>query len=86
MITNSADVDTYTVLQLQGEGNAGANNNTFLDSSPNAFTVTRNGNTTQGTFSPFGNNWSNYFSSANFFSFPSSGVFAPGTGDFTVEA
>jgi hypothetical protein len=36
-------------------------NNVFLDSSVNNFAITRNGNTTQGTFSPYGENWSNYF-------------------------
>ena len=40
-------------LLLPGNGTNGAQNNTFLDSSTNNFTVTRNGNTTQGTFSPF---------------------------------
>lgn len=51
---------------------------TFIDNSPNAFTITpvgnaavtssyilpaitRNGNTTQGSLSPYGNLWSNYF-------------------------
>jgi hypothetical protein len=42
-----------TVLLLHGDGTNGAQNNTFLDSSTNNFTITRNGNTTQGTFSPF---------------------------------
>jgi hypothetical protein len=42
-----------TVLLLHGDGTNGAQNNTFLDSSTNTFTITRNGNTTQGTFSPF---------------------------------
>ena len=28
-------------------------NNTFLDSSTNNFTITRNGNTAQGSFTPF---------------------------------
>ena len=35
------------------DGSNGAQNNTFLDSSSNGFTVTRNGDTTQGSFSPF---------------------------------
>ena len=43
----------YTTLLLPGNGTNGAQNNTFLDSSANNFTITRNGNTTQGTFSPF---------------------------------
>jgi hypothetical protein len=53
-----------TVLLLHGDGTNGAQNNTFLDSSTNNFTITRNGNTTQGTFSPFSvgaGEWSNYF-------------------------
>ena len=48
-------------LNLHGNGTNAAQNNTFLDSSTNNFTITRNGNTTQGTFSPYGSNWSNYF-------------------------
>ena len=47
-------------LLLHGDGTNGAQNNTFLDSSTNALSITRNGNTTQGTFSPYGSNWSNY--------------------------
>jgi hypothetical protein len=50
-----------TVLLLHGDGTNGAQNNTFTDGSTNNFTITRNGNTTQGTFTPFGDNWSNYF-------------------------
>jgi hypothetical protein len=40
-------------LLLPGDGTNGAQNNTFTDASTNNFTITRNGNTTQGTFSPF---------------------------------
>jgi hypothetical protein len=63
----SAETDPnfkQTVLLLHGDGTNGAQNNTFLDSSTNNFTITRNGNTTQGTFSPFSvgaGEWSNYF-------------------------
>jgi len=48
-----------SLLTLQN--NQPVNNNVFLDNSTNNFFVTRNGNTTQGTFSPYGGNWSNYF-------------------------
>ena len=51
----------YVTMLLHGDGTNGAQNNTFLDSSTNNFTITRNGNTTQGSFSPYGSNWSNYF-------------------------
>jgi hypothetical protein len=51
----------YVTMLLHGDGTNGAQNNTFLDSSTNNFTITRNGNTTQGSFSPYGSNWSNNF-------------------------
>ena len=61
----AAAVDEFfnrVTLLLPGNGTNGAQNNTFLDSSTNNFTITRNGNTTQGTFSPFSQTgWSNFF-------------------------
>jgi hypothetical protein len=76
----------YVTLMLHGNGTNGAQNNTFLDSSTNNFTITRNGNTTQGTFAPFGSNWSNFFDgSGDFLNAGNNSAFAFGTGDFTVE-
>ena len=74
-------------LLLPGNGTNGAQNNTFLDSSTNNFTVTRNGNTTQGTFSPFSQTgWSNYFDGAgDTLQITPSSPLDFGTGDFTVE-
>jgi len=77
----------YTTLLLPGNGTNGAQNNTFLDGSSNNFTITRNGNTTQGTFSPFSQTgWGNYFgsSTANL-KFASVASFAIGTGNFSIE-
>ena len=45
------------VLLLHGDGTNGGQNNTFVDSSTNNFSITRNGNTTQGSLSPYGNLW-----------------------------
>ena len=64
----AAAVDEFfnrVTLLLPGNGTNGAQNNTFLDSSTNNFSITRNGNTTQGTFSPFSQTgWSNHFNGA----------------------
>ena len=64
----TVEPDSYfdlVTLLLPGNGTNGAQNNTFLDSSTNNFTVTRNGNTTQGTFSPFSQTgWSVFVNSA----------------------
>ena len=82
----------YTTLLLPGNGTNLKNNNEFLDSSANAFTITRNPATgpnapTQGTFSPFSQTgWGNYFNgSSGYFTTPANAAFAFGTGDFTVE-
>lgn len=78
-------------------------NATFLDNSPNAYSVTangsaaitssnvlpaitRNGNTTQGSLSPYGNLWSNYFdSNTTYLSFPSNTASNFGSSNFTFE-
>jgi hypothetical protein len=76
----------YVTMLLHGDGTNGAQNNTFLDSSTNNFTITRNGNTTQGTFSPYGSNWSNYFDgSGDFLDLADNAAFQFGSGDFTYE-
>jgi hypothetical protein len=79
----------YTTLLLPGNGTNGAQNNTFLDSGTAnggvGFTITRNGNTTQGTFSPFSQTgWGNYFSGSNSVTSASLGT-AIGTSDFSLE-
>jgi hypothetical protein len=87
--TSTTPVDAqfpYTTLALHGNGTNNSQNNTFLDSSTNNFSITRNGNSTQGTFSPYGGNWSNYFDgTGDSLTISSSSAFAYGTGAFTVE-
>ena len=79
----------YVTLLLHGDGTNGAQNNTFLDSSTNNFTITRNGNTTQGTFSPFSQDdgkWGAYFDgSGDYLSTASDSAFRIVNGDFCVE-
>ncbi len=90
--SGAAAVDPYfysVTSLLHGDGTNGAQNNTFLDSSTNNFTITRNGNTTQGSFSPFSQTgWGNFFNGPNTGSYlrtPVSTDFQLGTSDFTIE-
>ena len=76
----------YVTMLLPGNGTNGAQNNTFLDSSTNNFTITRNGNTTQGTLSPYGSNWSNYFNGgANYLVVAAASAIDLASSDFTIE-
>jgi hypothetical protein len=76
----------YVSLWLDGNGANGTQNNTFLDSSANTFSITRNGNTTQGSFSPFGGTWSNYFpGSGNYLTMTDSTAFDLSGGTYTIE-
>ena len=71
------------------DGSNGAQNNTFLDSSTNGFTVTRQGSTTQGTFTPFSSEegkWSIEFDGSVYCSSATSDDFEFGTGNYTIEA
>ena len=85
---SDADFENVTLL-LHGDGTNGAQNNTFLDSSTNNFTITRNGNTTQGTFSPFSKvdgRWGNYFDgTGDNLTVANNAAFQLGSGDFTIE-
>ena len=74
------------VLLLSGNGANNQTNNTFLDSSTNAFSITRNGNTTQGTFSPFSQTgWSNYFNASTNYLAASGAGLSVESSNFTWE-
>ena len=84
-----------TVLLINGDNATnGGQNNTFLDSSINNHTITRNGNVTQGSFSPFSvddGKWGVRFSPSSLGSGgPENNLRDPnftslGTGSFTIE-
>ena len=61
----------------------------FIDSGPYDFPITRVGNTTQGSFSPFSKpdgRWGNFFDgSGDYLTVPDNGDLDLGTGDFCVE-
>jgi len=70
----------YVTLLLSGDGTNNANNKVFVDSSINQFPITRNGDTTPGTFAPYGTKWSNYFDGSSYM-YPDSAInTAMGTG------
>lgn len=76
----------YVTMLLHGDGTNGAQNNTFLDSSTNNLTITKNGSVNQGSFSPYGSNWSNYFGgSLDWLTCPSNSAWTLGS-TFTIEA
>ena len=78
----------FVTLLLHGDGTSGAQNNTFLDSSTNNFTITRNGNTTQGTFTPFSKpdgRWGLRTNDRSHITMPASSQIDLINTDFTIE-
>jgi len=75
------------VLLIHADGTNNKNNHTFLDSSNNNFTITRGGNATQGSFSPFSQTgWSGYFDgTGDYLTTPASVNMNIGSGNFTFE-
>jgi hypothetical protein len=68
---------TYTVSASQTVAS------TTISSS---FAITRNGNTTQGTFTPYGSNWSSYLgTNGNYFTSGTNAALGLSTGDWTIE-
>jgi len=76
-------------LLLETTGTNGQQNNTFLDSSTNNYTLTRSGTPTQGSFNPYRPNgyWSNYFSgsAADYLSTPNNANLVLGSSNYTIE-
>jgi len=64
------------------------NNSSFTDDSQNNFVITRNGNTTQGTFTPFSQTgWSvNFNTSTTYLTVTDTATLRFGASNFTIEA
>ena len=95
--TEETDDDfNITTSLMHFDGSNNGTNDAFLDSSDSGHTLTRFGNTTQGTFTPFSaddGKWSVEFpggststTSRLIYQLSSTTTFAFGTGDFTIEA
>ena len=82
-LTATADTSLLTLQSRIGE-----NNNRFIDTSGINSIITRSGNTSQGTFSPFQiGGWSNFFDgTGDYISTADNAVLNPGTQDFVMEA
>ena len=81
-------------MLLHGDGTNGAQNNTFLDSSVNNLTITRNGAATQGSFNPFNitapystsvSSGSMYFNGTGYLNAANNTVLNMAAGNFTIE-
>lgn len=76
----------YVSLLLSTTSLGNANNNLFVDSSGVFNPMARVGNTTQGSITPYGSNWSNYFDgNGDYLTAADNAVIQFGTGNFTVE-
>ena len=77
----------YVPLLLETTSTNGQQNNTFLDSSTNNFTITRNGTPTQGSVNPYrpAGYWSNYLDGSSYLTTPTAVSYVGGAGDFTIE-
>jgi len=82
-LSNVANTKLLTLQNRQPHNNHG-----FQDSSNNKNLITRNGNVTQGTFSPFSTDpgkWSVYNSGSSSFCQLNNSNYTISTGDFTIE-
>lgn len=86
---NSAIKDAYfniVALLLSTTSTNGAQNNTFLDSSSNNYSITRNGNTTQGTFTPFSQTKFSVHFVSSYLTATDTASLRFGSSNFTIEA
>lgn len=85
--SSAVTTSSNALMQIATDGSSGKTNSSFIDSSVNNATILTTGTPIQNTFTPYGSNWSTYFSGASYLTFPNSGsaTYSPGTHAFTVE-
>lgn len=74
-----------TMLVHGSSATSGNTNQTFLDSSTNNTTITVTGSVNQGSFNPYGNDWSVYYPGSSYLKYSTGTNMSFGTSDFTVE-
>lgn len=86
-ITQGDPYFASNVLLLSGDNTQGASNSVFNNTSQTTLTTTRQGNSTQGSFTPFnGLNYSVYFDgSGDYISAPDLAIRELGSNNFTME-
>ena len=75
-----------STILIHADGTDNANNNTIVDSGPNALTITRTGTPSQGTFSPYSQTGWSYFGGASDYATVNYSSALDMAADFTVEA
>jgi hypothetical protein len=76
----------YVAALYHGQSTGPTNNKVFQDSSSSNYTMTVTGNPSQGSFSPYGKDFSYFFNgSTDYLTYAPGSGNAFGTGDFTVE-
>ena len=78
----------YVTLLIPGNGTNNSKNTTYLDSSPNNFTITDTdaySSNAQGSMNPYGSNWSTYLYNPSGLRYATPSSYYFGTNDFTVE-
>jgi len=91
VVTGFSAANTSLLLNLADSNYTsatnGVQNNTFIDTGPYAFPITRNGTPTQGSITPYWPNgqWSNYFVAASSQTILTTETQVIPTGNFTIE-